>query len=77
MRSVADIPATAHQRPRFDSLMASSALTQCDKVDFPEPEGPTNNTISPMPMLFALETDHAAERRGHRQAQHHFEFTGV
>jgi len=57
--------------------MASSALTQCDKVDFPEPEGPTNNTISPMPMLFALEADHAAERRGHRQAQHHFEFTGV
>lgn len=64
-----------------NSLMVSSALTQSNKVDFPDPEGPTKNTISPVSMrrsvLFAFEADHAAERRGHRQAQHHFEFTGV
>jgi hypothetical protein len=50
-------------------------------VDFPEPEGPTKNTISPVSMrrsmLFAFEADHAAEHRGRRQAQHHFEFTGA
>jgi hypothetical protein len=61
--------------------MVSRALTQCNKVDFPEPEGPSKNTISPVsmrrPMLFAFEADHAAGRRGHRQAQHHVEFTGV
>jgi len=28
-------------------------------------------------MFFAFEADYAAERRGHQQAQHHFEFTGV
>jgi hypothetical protein len=61
MRSVADIPATTYQTPRFDSLI--------------------KNTISPVSMgrsmLFAFEADHAAERRGRRQAQHHFEFTGA
>lgn len=64
-----------------NALMVSSTLTQYNKVDFPDPEGPAKNTISPVSMrrsvLFAFEADHAAERRGHRQAQHHFEFTGV